>query len=163
MIHRFDGYSERKWKSSVVSNSLPPHGLHSPRNSPGQDPGVSSCSLLRGIFPTQGLNPGLPNFRWILYQLSHQESPRVLGWADYTFSSESSQHRCQTGVSCTADFSWSLIEAISIPYLQSNFKRVMYYTLSTVNVRKTFSFSSLQPEFFISLLIHDFAWRKKKS
>jgi len=26
----------------------------------------------RGIFPTQGLNPGLPHYRWILYQLSHQ-------------------------------------------------------------------------------------------
>ena len=28
----------------------------------------------REIFPTQGLNPGLPHCRQILYQLSHQES-----------------------------------------------------------------------------------------
>ena len=27
------------------------------------------CSLLQGIFPTQGLNPGLQHCRWILYQL----------------------------------------------------------------------------------------------
>ena len=40
-----------------------------PWNSPGQNPGVGSLSLLQGIFPTQGLNPGL--------QLSHQGSPPV--------------------------------------------------------------------------------------
>ena len=37
--------------------------------------GVGSLSLLQGIFPTQGLNPGLPHGRWILYQLSHKGSP----------------------------------------------------------------------------------------
>ena len=37
--------------------------------------GVSSNSLLQGIFPTQGLNPGLPHCRQILYGLSHQGSP----------------------------------------------------------------------------------------
>ena len=47
-----------------------------PRNSPGQNIGVGSCSLLQGIFPTQGLNPGLPHCRQILYQLSHQGSPQ---------------------------------------------------------------------------------------
>ena len=43
---------------SVVSDSLQPHGLYSPWNSPGQNPRVGSLSLLQGIFPTQGLNPG---------------------------------------------------------------------------------------------------------
>ena len=33
---------------------------------------VGSCSLLLGIFPTQGLNPGLPHYRQMLYQLNHQ-------------------------------------------------------------------------------------------
>ena len=37
--------------------------------------GVDSPSLLQGIFPTQGLNPGLPHCRQILYQLSHKGSP----------------------------------------------------------------------------------------
>ena len=45
---------------SVVSDSLRPHGLYSPRNSPGQNTGVGSLSLLQGIFPTHGSNPGLP-------------------------------------------------------------------------------------------------------
>ena len=58
-----------------MSDSLQPHGLHSPWNSPSQNTGVSSCSLLQGIFPTQGWNPGLPHCRQILYQLSHQGSP----------------------------------------------------------------------------------------
>ena len=40
----------------------------------GQNTGVGSPSLLQGIFPTQGLNPGLPHCRWILYQLSHKGS-----------------------------------------------------------------------------------------
>ena len=59
---------------SVASSSLRPRGLYSPWNSPGQNTGWGSPSLSRGIFPTQGLNPGLPHCRRILYQLSHQGS-----------------------------------------------------------------------------------------
>ena len=59
---------------SVVSSSLRPHGL-SPWNSPGQNTGVGSLSLLQRIFPTQESNPGLLRCRQILYQLSHKESP----------------------------------------------------------------------------------------
>ena len=59
---------------SVVSDSLRPHGLHSPWNSPGQDTGVGSLSLLQGIFPTQWSNPGLPHCRQILYQLTTRET-----------------------------------------------------------------------------------------
>ena len=82
---------------SVMSDSLQPHGLYSYWNSSGQNTGVGSLSLLQGIFPTQGWNPGLPHCRWILYQLSHQESPRILEWAAYPFSSRSSQPRNRTG------------------------------------------------------------------
>ena len=45
---------------------------------------------ISGIFPTQGLNPGLPHCRQILYQLSHKGSPRILEWVAYPFSSRSS-------------------------------------------------------------------------
>ena len=38
---------------SVVSDSLRPHGLYRPWNSPGQNTGVGGHSLLQGIFPTQ--------------------------------------------------------------------------------------------------------------
>ena len=36
-----------------------------------------SGSLLQGVFPTQGWNPGLPHCRRILYQLSHRGSPSL--------------------------------------------------------------------------------------
>ena len=70
-----------------MSDSLQPHGLYSPWDSPGQNTGVGSLSLLPGIFPTQGSNPGLPHCRWILHQLSHKGSPRILEWVAYPFSS----------------------------------------------------------------------------
>ena len=44
---------------SVVSDSLRPYGLSSPWNSLGQNTGVGSLSLLQGMLPTQGSNPGL--------------------------------------------------------------------------------------------------------
>ena len=82
--------------------SLQPHGLYSPWNSPGQNAGVGSLSLLQGIFPTQGSNPGLQHCRRILYQLSHKGCPRTLKWVAYPFSSISSQPRSGTGFSCIA-------------------------------------------------------------
>ena len=60
---------------SVGSDSLRPHALYGQWNSPGQNTGVGSLSLLQGIFPTQGSNPGLPHCRQILYQLSYEGSP----------------------------------------------------------------------------------------
>ena len=62
--------------------------------------GVGSLSLLQRIFPTQESNQGLLHCRQILYQLSHQGSPRILEWVAYPFSSGSSQLRNQTRVSC---------------------------------------------------------------
>ena len=84
---------------SVVSNSLRPHGLYSPWNSPGQNTGVGSLLLLQEIFPTQESNPSLLHCGRILYQLSHKGSPRTLEWVAYLFSSRSFQPRNQTGVS----------------------------------------------------------------
>ena len=46
----------------------------SPWNSPGQSTGVGSLSLLQGMFQAQGLNPGLPHCRRILYRLRHKGS-----------------------------------------------------------------------------------------
>ena len=61
----------RKWKWKLCLTLC---DLYSPWDSPGQNIGVSSRSLLQGIFPTQGSNPGLPHCRQILYQLSYQGS-----------------------------------------------------------------------------------------
>ena len=69
------GCEKESESCSVVSDSLWPHGLYSPWNSLGQNTGVGSLFPLQGIFPTQGLNPGLPHCRWMFCQLSHKGSP----------------------------------------------------------------------------------------
>ena len=108
--------SVSQFSHSVVSDSLQPHGLqHARPPCPSPAPGVGSLSLLQGIFQTQGLNPGLPHCRQILYQLSHKGSPRILEWVAYPFSSRSSQSRNQTGVFRTAGgffTSWAIREAL---------------------------------------------------
>ena len=74
-----------------MSDCLKPQGLQPARflwpwNSPGKNAGVGGPSLLQGIFPTQGYNPGLSCCRWVLYHLSHRGShegtsqPTKRGW-----------------------------------------------------------------------------------
>ena len=88
-----------------MSDSLRPHGLYSPWNSPSQNTGVGSLSLLQGNLPNWGIEPRSPalqadslpaeppgkpkntgvgslslsnrglRFDWILYQLSYEGSP----------------------------------------------------------------------------------------
>ena len=80
----------------------------------GKNTGVGCHDLLQGIFPTQGLNPGILHCKQILYCLSHQESPRILEWVACPFSRGSSWPRDWTGVSCiTAEFftSWAIRKA----------------------------------------------------
>ena len=99
------------------SNSLWPHELYSPWNSPGQINAVGSLSILQGIFPTQGSNPGLLHCRWVLYQLGHQGSPRILEWVAYPFFSRSSQLKNWTRVSCIASrffTNWAIREVLQI-------------------------------------------------
>jgi len=55
-------------------------------DSPSKNIRGGCYALLQGIFPTQGLSPGLLHSRQILYLLSHQRSPRILEWAAYPFS-----------------------------------------------------------------------------
>jgi len=86
-----------KWKPlSRVQLFVTPWTIH-PWNSSGQDTRVGSSSLLQEIFPTQGSNPGLWHCRWILYQLNHQGSPRILEWVAYPFFSGSSQPGIKLG------------------------------------------------------------------
>ena len=48
-----------------------PPGFSVHGDSPGKNTGEGSLSLLHGIFPIQGSNPGLPHCRQILNHLSH--------------------------------------------------------------------------------------------
>ena len=57
---------------SIMSDSVRPMDYSPPGSSvhgdsPGKNTGVGCCTLLQGIFPTQGSNPGLPHCRQILY------------------------------------------------------------------------------------------------
>ena len=63
---------------SVVSDSLRPHGLFTPWNSPGQNTGVGSLCLLQGIVPTQGANPGLALQADFLPAESQERKDKVL-------------------------------------------------------------------------------------
>ena len=72
------------------------------RDSPGKNTWVGCHALLQGIFPTQGMNPGLVHCRQILYLLSHQGSLRILEWVVYPFSRGTSWPRNQAEVSCIA-------------------------------------------------------------
>ena len=93
---------------------------YSPWNSPAPNTGMGSLSLLQGIFPTQGLNLGLPHCRKILYQLSQKGSPRILEWVIYPFCSRSSWPRNWTRVSCTSGrfFSnWASVQFSSVAQL----------------------------------------------
>ena len=92
-----------KWNSlSCVQLFVTPWTIQSTFNSPGQNARVSSLSLLQGIFPTQGSNPGLLHCRQILCKLSHKGRPRILEWVAFPFSRGSSLPRNWTRFSCIA-------------------------------------------------------------
>ena len=103
-----------KWKSLSCVRLFATLWLYSPWNSPGQNTGVGSLSLLQGIFPTQGSNLGLLHCRQILYQLSHKGSPSVPEWVIYLFSSGFSWPSNWARVSCIAGglfTNWAIGEA----------------------------------------------------
>ena len=103
-------------------------------DTPGQNTGVGSLSLLQGIFSTQGSNPGLPHCQQILYQLSHKGSPRILEWVAYPFSSRSSRPRNQTRVSYIAGrffTNWAIREALILQSKES--KRIRHDWAHTQN------------------------------
>ena len=89
MISNKDAEAEKRESSthssdsesySLVFDSLQPHGLYSLWDSPGQNTGVGSLSLLQGIFPTQGLTQvsHIAGRFFFFYQLSHKGSPTPL-------------------------------------------------------------------------------------
>ena len=69
---------------------------------------MGSLSLLQGIFPTQGLSPGLLHCRQILYQLSHKGSPRILEWVAYPLVSPAF-NSSTTGIRLPCWLTWQRI------------------------------------------------------
>ena len=107
-----------KWKSLSCVGLFATPWTH-PWNSPGQNTRVGNRPFLQGTFPSQGLNPGLPHYRWFLYQLSHKGSPRTLQRVDSPFSRGSSRSKNWTGVSRIAGgffTNWAIREVLGINF-----------------------------------------------
>ena len=88
-------------------------------NSLGQNTGVGSLSLLQGIFPTQGLNLGLPHCRPIPYQLSHKGSPQLSGSVQFSSVAQScptlwDPMNCSMQASLSITISWSSLKLMSV-------------------------------------------------
>ena len=133
MTNSVNSLPEFHIKVKVTSDSLRPHGPHSPWNSPGQNTRGGSCSLLQGVFPTQGSNQGLLHCRQILYQLNHQGSPRKLEWVANPLFSISSWPRNWTRVFCTAGEFLAELLFSRIPYQKVIGKNLTYrYFLSSL-------------------------------
>ena len=135
-------------------------------NSPGQNTWVSSLSLLQGVVPTQGLNPGLPHYRQILYQLSHQGNLRRLEWVAYPFSSRSSWPRNWTGVSWIAGrlfTSWAIEEgsnaSASSPELQAATPHLLWL-LTMVTPVSAINHKVVVHEVLPNLLLGISAWEE---
>ena len=89
----------------------------SPWNSPGQNTGVGSLSLLQGIFPTQGSNPCLLHCRRILYQLSHKfSSVQLLSCVQLFITPCTAAHQA----SLYFTISWSLLKVMFIESVMSS-------------------------------------------
>ena len=82
-----------------------PSGSSVHGDSPGKNTGVGCHALLQEVFPTQGLNPGLPHCRQIIYPLSPQGNPKK---AQYSVSSVQSLSRVQHATPWTAAHQASL-------------------------------------------------------
>ena len=67
--------------------------------------------FFRGIFVTQGSNPGLPHYRPIFYHLSHGGSRRTLKWVAYPFSRE---------IFPTQEWNWGFLHGRRIMYQLSH-------------------------------------------
>ena len=113
---------------SVMSDSLQPMDCSPPGSSvhgdsPGKNTGVGCSTLLQGIFPIQGSNPGPPQCRQILNHLSRQGSPWDTVDKELTLDYREGQNVCWTwtelGANTVEDFankslamnSWHLWDA----------------------------------------------------
>ena len=147
------GFSE---SHSVMSNSLWPHELYSPWNTPGQNTGEGSLSLLQGIFPTQGSNPGLPHCSQILYQLSHQGSLGGFSGRNRSLAQPLPGFILWTICPLECPSSLLLGPPLCLPLLSWALKKMMGMFTAEISIRKllghqrsTFQFSLYQKQFLL--------------
>ena len=102
---------------SVVPNSLQPHGLYSPWNSPGQNPGVGSLSFLQGIFS----QPSSPALQADSLPAEPQRKPKNTGVGGLTLLQR---------IFPTQDSDWVLLHCKQILYQLSYQGDSSKYTIS---------------------------------
>ena len=102
--------------------TLQPQGLYTPWNSPGQNTGVGSLSFLQGIFPTQGLNPGLPQCRRNSLPAEPQRKPK---------NTEVGSLSLLQQIFLSQDLNWGLLHCRRILY------QLSYQGSSTISIRET--------------------------
>ena len=92
---------------SVMSNSLWPHGLFSPGNSPGQNTGVGSLIPSPGDLPSTGIGPRSPSLQTDSLPAEPQGKPKNTG--------EGSLSLLQ-GIFPTQELNWGLLHCRWILY-----------------------------------------------
>ena len=95
------------WKVEVTSDSLWPHRLYSPWNSPGQNTGVGSLSLLQGNLPNPGIEPRSPALRVDSLPAEPQGKPKNTGVGSLSFLQE---------IFLTQESNWGLLHCRQILY-----------------------------------------------
>ena len=113
------------WSCPTLCNPMDcsPPGSSVHGDSQGKNTGVGCHALLKGIFLTRGLNPGLLHCRQIVQCLSHQGNPWILEWVACPFSRGTSLPRNWTRVSCIAGgffTNWATREAPYFSYMCLN-------------------------------------------
>ena len=119
---------------SVMSDSLGPVDCSPPSSSvhgdtPGKNTGVGCHALLQGIFPTQGLNPGLPHCRQILYHLKPPGKPKDTGVGSLSLLQ---------GNFLTQKMNWGLLHCRWILY-QLSYQFIRRHTISISSPPSDFS------------------------
>ena len=84
---------------------------------------------LQEIFPTQGLNPGLPHCRQILYYLSHQGSPDF--WATQEVSSFEYMSKSKIAGSCGKSMFTSIRNCQSVCTILHSYHRWMWVPVAS--------------------------------
>ena len=92
---------------SVMSDSLQPHGLYGPWNSPGQNTGVGSLSLPPGDLPNPGIEPRSPASKADSLPAEPQGKPKNVGVGSLSLLQE---------IFPTQESNWGLLHYSQILY-----------------------------------------------
>ena len=122
------------WKSEIESrlvmfDFLRPHGLYSPWNSPGQNTGVGSLSLLQRIYPTPEIKPRSPALQVDSLPAEPPAKPKNTGVGNLSLLHQIFLTQEWTGVSCIqTELNWIepiiIFNVIIMQFLQTTLNKL---------------------------------------